>query len=144
MCVCVCKSDSVRTSATTCVLWRACARTMSAGTGTCLGNRCVRVCRDWWKRVEEATGWDREGERQIRESEARGRREWAAGLVGDEADCTRCAVRLTACALRRRPTTLLFEKGRGERGGGAARGGWARMRGGSEGEGGVSSSDDGS
>lgn len=33
------------------------------------------------------------------------------GWVG-EADCTRCAVRLTACALRRRPTTLLFEKGR--------------------------------
>lgn len=33
--------------------------------------------------------------------------EWAG-----EADCTRCAVRLTACALRRRPTTLLFEKGR--------------------------------
>lgn len=32
-------------------------------------------------------------------------------LVG-EADCTRCAVRLTACALRRRPTTLLFEKDR--------------------------------
>lgn len=32
---------------------------------------------------------------------------WQAG----EADCTRCAVRLTACALRRRPTTLLFEKG---------------------------------
>jgi len=33
------------------------------------------------------------------------------GWLG-EVDCTRCAVRLTACALRRRPTTLLFEKGR--------------------------------
>lgn len=42
-----------------------------------------------------------------------------------EADCTRCAVRLTACALRRRPTTLLFEKGREDGGTEGRRGnGW--------------------
>lgn len=57
------------------------------------------------------------------------------GWVG-EADCTRCAVRLTACALRRRPTTLLFEKGREDGGTEGRRGdGWnGRARG--EGEGG--------
>lgn len=64
----------------------------------------------------------------------------AGRLVGGEADCTRCAVRLTACALRRRPTTLLFEKGRakeeevedeveGGRGGGG-RGGYGGREGG--------------
>lgn len=53
------------------------------------------------------------------------------GWVG-EADCTRCAVRLTACALRRRPTTLLFEKGREDGGTEGRRGdGWnGRARGG--------------
>lgn len=58
------------------------------------------------------------------------------GWVG-EADCTRCAVRLTACALRRRPTTLLFEKGREDGGTEGRRGdGWnGRARGGG-GEGG--------
>lgn len=48
-----------------------------------------------------------------------------------EADCTRCAVRLTACALRRRPTTLLFEKGREDGGTEGRRGegdGWDGRR----------------
>lgn len=50
------------------------------------------------------------------------------GWVG-EADCTRCAVRLTACALRRRPTTLLFEKGRESGGTEGRRGdGWNGRR----------------
>lgn len=61
---------------------------------------------------------------------------WVERVGVGEADCTRCAVRLTACALRRRPTTLLFEKGReGLKGEGAmvergwmAKGGRQRQR----------------
>ena len=86
------------------------------------------------KRRRGARRRQREGQREGRESETRERRERererrtgevAGRLVGGKADCTRCAVRLTACALRRRPTTLLFEKGRAkEREGGG--GGWKR------------------
>lgn len=51
---------------------------------------------------------------------------WSVGGWGwvGEADCTRCAVRLTACALRRRPTTLLFEKGREDGGTEGRKGRW--------------------
>lgn len=107
---------------------------------------CVcAVCRNQWKRVEEAA-WQ---ERTVGwRTKSGGCRADGSRLVGGwlgrvgEADCTRCAVRLTACALRRRPTTLLFEKGReggGElkgEGGGAMGGtggrwrvcGWQRQR----------------
>lgn len=113
-----------------CVCVRACV---------CVHTRvCVwcAVCRNQWKRVEEAAWQERTVGRRTRRRRAAGGGGWQSvgrrmggwgvgwgGWVG-EADCTRCAVRLTACALRRRPTTLLFEKGREGLKGEGARDGW--------------------
>lgn len=91
--------------------------------GLCVWVCVCAVCRNQWKRVEEAAWQERTVGR--RSAGQRGGETGAGGWQsvgrsvgsgwsgrgGREADCTRCAVRLTACALRRRPTTLLFEKG---------------------------------
>lgn len=104
--------------------------------------RVYAVCRNQWKRVEEAAWQERTVGRRTKSGggvETGGSRSvggWVERVGVGEADCTRCAVRLTACALRRRPTTLLFEKGReGLKGEGAmvergwmAKGGRQRQR----------------